>query len=149
LQKRHSLFSRLLDKKSNNINIAKTKIMFAIKVLKSSQFFLLNSISKSVVQLSTLPPRDDLDDSLLFPENKHNRNNQADKISKAMVYYMEKLTARGKLTFYFQVKNHLRQLYFRWLLKFYPSKYRRNHKRKNRRVRNRQATFGQNDGRGS
>ncbi len=86
--------------------------MYTIKLLKSSQFFSLNSnvkaISKSGVQalLSTSAPnfdfktanRDDINDSLLFPENKHNRNEQADKISKAMVYYLEKLNERGKST---------------------------------------------------
>jgi hypothetical protein len=44
----------------------------------------------------------ELDKNLIFPENKHNINEKADKISKAMLYYLEKLNERGNLICFYE-----------------------------------------------
>ena len=74
-----------------------------------SQFVLLNkferisiSVCNQQFKTSDSDKHVELDKNLIFPENKHNINEKADKISKAMLYYLEKLNERGNLICFYE-----------------------------------------------
>jgi len=85
--------------------------MSSLILLKQSRSLFSLQTSKSIVNTSLLSGHifnnktcgfsneatSTANSNLLFPENKHKSNERADKISKAMLYYLDKLTEREKL----------------------------------------------------
>lgn len=89
------MFSKKL-LKTNNLLAINTKLnkFYESSILGVNNQIQHEKLSTSPVTLQTSPEKISRE-NLLFPENKSNKNDRADKISKAMVYYLEKLNERG------------------------------------------------------
>lgn len=80
---------KFLTNKLNNFNIL---------LLNKCENFSHSAVNRQFKK-SEFDKQPDMDQNLLFPENKHNTNERAETISKAMLYYLEKLNERGIFIF--------------------------------------------------
>lgn len=122
---------KFLTNKLNNFNIL---------LLNKCENFSNSAVNRQFKK-SEYDKQPDIDQNILFPENKHNKNERADTISKAMLYYLEKLNERGIFIFTiygFIFLDYLLKCHLNNNLKiFFVCEYRRTNQGQDRRIRDR------------